>query len=305
MGETNSKNFFFFFYIVIIVTVAVGVQDRPTTAPQDIVPWVSDFKTVGNPNFTSAISAVSSLVFAFSGTPAFFSIVSEMREPRQFPRALIACQTGVTSLYIVVGCVLYYYCGSYVASPALGSAGVTMKKICYGFALPSLIVSTGLVIHVCVPLLGEDAHESLTEKQLPSKYILLWFLRGSKHLTANTVIHWVCWLGCTCSISVIAYIIASAIPVFDDLVSLVGALLGTLMCFQPMGGMWLYDHWRAGRDTKKPKWIFMVCWSSFVILVGTFLMVGGTYGCVVSIIDSYNASGGSSAWSCADNSNSV
>lgn len=49
----------------------------------------------------------------------------------------------------------------------------------------------------------------------------------------------------------------------------------------------------------------MVTWSVFVIVSGTFLMIGGTYGSVVSIIDSYKEDGGSAAWSCADNSNSV
>jgi hypothetical protein len=44
--------------------------------------------------------------------------------------------------------VVYYYAGSYVASPALGSAGVLMKRICYGLVLPGLIVSTLLYIHV-------------------------------------------------------------------------------------------------------------------------------------------------------------
>lgn len=100
----------------------------------------------------------------------------------------------------------------------------------------------------------------------------------------------------------IAYIIASAIPVFGGLVSLIGALLGTLMSFQPMGCMWLYDNWKAER---KLKWKLMVCWSVFVVVSGTFLMVAGTYGSVISIINSYKASGGSAPWSCADNSNSV
>lgn len=102
--------------------------------------------------------------------------------------------------------------------------------------------------------------------------------------------------------TVIAYIIASAIPVFDGLVSLIGALLGTLMCFQPMGLMWLYDNW----GQKKSNWWWtMVVWSIFVIVLGTFLTVAGTYGSVVSIIDTYRSSGGSASFSCADNSNSV
>lgn len=141
--------------------------------------------------------------------------------------------------------------------------------------------------------------------QFPAKYMLLWILRGSRHLTNNSPIHWASWLGCTGTITVIAYVIASAIPVFDDLVSLVGALLGCLLSFQPMGGMWLYDNWHEGKVEKKPRWIMMVCWACFVILVGTFLQVGGTYGSILSIMDSYSKSGGSAAWSCADNSNSV
>lgn len=125
-------------------------------------------------------------------------------------------------------------------------------------------------------------------------------LQGSRHLVANTMVHWSVWLGCTFGTSIVAYIIASAIPVFSDLVSLVGALLGTPMCFQPMAGMWLYDNWsRSKRDWK---WTAMVCWCGFVILAGTFLMIAGTYGSVISIIDDYKESGGSAAWSCADNS---
>jgi hypothetical protein len=116
------------------------------------------------------------------------------------------------------------------------------------------------------------------------------------------MVHWVAWLGCTFGVALIAYIIASSIPVFSDLVSLVGALLGTPMCFQPMGGMWLYDNWSKGKSHRSLKWTLMVCWCISVIIAGTFLMVGGTYGSVVSIIDSYKESGGSAAWSCADNS---
>jgi amino acid permease len=132
---------------VFTVTVAVGVQDRPAAAPQD-GPFISDYHITNAPTFTKAISAISSLVFAYAGTPAFFSIVSEMRDPKEYTKALIVCQSIVTVTYITIGVVVYYYCGSYVASPALGSAGVLLKKICYGLALPGLIVTTLLVTHV-------------------------------------------------------------------------------------------------------------------------------------------------------------
>lgn len=71
-----------------------------------------------------------------------------MKDPRYYTRALLVCQSSLTSIYITIGTVIYYYCGSYVASPALGSAGTLIKKIAYGIALPGLIVSTILVLHV-------------------------------------------------------------------------------------------------------------------------------------------------------------
>lgn len=131
------------------------------------------------------------------------------------------------------------------------------------------------------------------------------FLRGSKHLTANTVTHWAVWLGCTIGVTLCAYIISSAIPVFDGLVSLIGALLGTALCFQPFGCMWLYDNWGRGRQAPTVRWGLMCAWSVFIIVSGMFMTVAGTYGSVLSIMETYKESGGSAAWSCADNSNSV
>lgn len=69
--------------------------------------------------------------------------------------------------------------------------------------------------------------------------------------------------------------------------------------------MWLYDNWQGGKSGKGVWWMIMVCWSVFVIASGCFLMIGGTYGSIVGIIDTYKAEGGSAAFSCADNSNSV
>lgn len=86
--------------------------------------------------------------------------------------------------------------------------------------------------------------------------------------------------------------------------SLIGALLGTLMCFQPYGCFWLFDNWTKGKKDKTFKWCFMVGWSVFVIVSGTFMMIAGTYGSIVGINNSLKANGGSGPWSCADNSNS-
>ncbi|KAF5654453.1 neutral amino acid permease [Fusarium heterosporum] len=271
---------------IFTVTIAVGIQDRPAAAPQT-GEWKSDWKTFGNPSFTEAISSISSLVFAYAGTPGFFSIAAEMARPEHYTRSLIVCQSGVTITYVVIGCVVYLYCGSYVASPALGSAGHLIKRIAYGISLPGLLATTVLVIHFA------------------AKYVFVRLLRGTKHLASNSAIHWGTWIACTLTTTVIAYLIASGIPVFGGLVSLIGALLGTLMSFQIYGCMWLYDNWASGRRNPNMQWYFMCGFSFFVIISGTFLMIGGTYGSIVGIMDSYKTEGGSSAFSCADNSNST
>ncbi|KAL4748353.1 hypothetical protein BDW72DRAFT_205716 [Aspergillus terricola var. indicus] len=273
------------FTAVMIVTVAVSLQERPVTAPKD-GRWISNYKLVGNPSFTQAITAVSSIVFAYAGSPGFFPIAAEMRNPSLYTRSLLICQSAITAVYIGIGTVIYYYCGSYVASPALGSAGTLIKKVAYGISLPGLVVSTVIVLHFL------------------SKYIFIRILRGSEHLTADSFTHWVTWLGCTCAITVSPYLIASGIPNFADLVSLIGALLGAFMSFQPMGCMWLYDNWRNGRDQPTLRWILLVSWSILVTTSGTFLMIAGTYGSIVSIILSSKETPGSSAWTCLDNSDS-
>ncbi|KAB8218543.1 transmembrane amino acid transporter protein-domain-containing protein [Aspergillus novoparasiticus] len=256
--------------LVMMATIAVGLQERPPTAPKGGGPWVSDYKLVGNPSFTQAIMAVSSIVFAFAGTPGFFPIAAEMRDPSYHTRSLLICQSAITSIYIAIGTVIYYSCGSYVASQALGSAGTLIMKVAYGIALPGLIASTVIVFH---------------QQWFSSKYIFIRILRGSEHLTANTFKHWATWLSCTFAITVSSYLIASGIPIFSNLVALIGALPGIFMSFQPMGGMWLYYNWKNGREQPSIKWILLSSWSILVIVSG-------------------KVTSGSSAWSCADNSNS-
>lgn len=94
------------------------------------------------------MSAISSIIFSFSGTAAFFPIAAEMRDQKHYFKAMYLCQTVVYVVYLIIGVMVYLYCGSYVASPALGSAGPFMKKVCYGLALPGLCVTMMIVCHV-------------------------------------------------------------------------------------------------------------------------------------------------------------
>lgn len=133
---------------ILIITIAVGVQDRPESAPST-GPWekkIHAFRT--DVTFLEAMGAVSTVVFAFCGTPAYFNVIGEMRNPKRFNQALYCAQSVNTAVYLTIGIVVYYYCGQYLSNPALGSAGVLIKKISYGIALPGLFVGCILYTHV-------------------------------------------------------------------------------------------------------------------------------------------------------------
>lgn len=64
--------------------------------------------------------------------------MAELRDPRDFPKALCMLQGIDISLYIIAAVVIYRYAGADVASPALGSAGPVISKVAYGIALPTV-----------------------------------------------------------------------------------------------------------------------------------------------------------------------
>lgn len=117
----------------------------------------------------------------------------------------------MTAFYIVVGVVLYTYANPFIASPALGTAGVLVKRISYGIALPGLFFTAIIYNH------------------LAAKFIFVRVLRGSHHLNHPTAKHWAVWLSCTGACLLFSYVVAEAIPVFSGLVGLVSALFGTMM----------------------------------------------------------------------------
>jgi len=136
-----------------------------------------------------------------------------------------------------------------------------------------------------------------------SKYLFVRFLRGSRHLQANTVVHWATWLGCTFGLASISFILAEAIPIFNYLLALTGSI-----CFAPLalmlpGWLWLFDHgdWRRGNFGEMVA--YWLHWA--LILLGIFLCIGGTYGVVQEIIDAYAAGTIGGIFSCADNSGST
>ncbi|TXT10607.1 hypothetical protein VHUM_02112 [Vanrija humicola] len=270
---------------VITLAAAVGRQERPAAAPVS-GPWDKGLKVVNNPTFAQAIAGVSTILFSYGATPMFWNIASEMRDPRAFNKAMVSSMSIITVLYLVIGGVVYGYCGQYVSSPALGSAGALMKKVSYGLALPALVATLTVFAHCA------------------GKHWFVLILKGSPHMTSNSPTHFLTWFGCMFGNIVLGYIIASAIPNFGSIISLVGSVIIPTVAIWPYIFLWWHDNWRFASAEERRQWwrraelaLNILC-----CLLGLFITVAGTYGSVLDVIDS-SAAGG--PWSCKDNSNSV
>ena len=164
----------------MIVVIAVTIPARPAAAPQ-----MGDFDLgfaalpPSTTTFAAAWAAALAIFSSSANTSGFVPVISEMRHPEDYFKSLYACMTWITSSYMALGLTVYAYCGKWVSSPALGSAGPTIKVIAYGVAIPGMIASAMICVHVA------------------AKSVFVRILRNTHHLTSNTKTHWAVWLGCT------------------------------------------------------------------------------------------------------------
>lgn len=89
-------------------------------------------------SFSQAFLSVTNIIFAYAGHVAFFSFISEFRDPTEFPKALFLLQAIDVTMYLVVAIVVYRYTGTSVSSPALSSTSNVVMKVAYGIALPTV-----------------------------------------------------------------------------------------------------------------------------------------------------------------------
>ncbi|KAL6812001.1 neutral amino acid transporter-like protein [Trichoderma sp. SZMC 28015] len=271
------------FVAVLIVVIGVTRLDRPAAAPQT-GDFDLGFHAIGSPTFVAGVTAAATIFCSSAATSAFLPVISEMKKPKDYPKAVYLSMTIVTTSYLAFSLVMYRWCGQWIASPSLGSAGPVIKKVAYGVGIIGLCVSACLYVHI------------------GSKYLFVRVLRNSPHLQLNSVIHWATWFSITAGVSAVSFVVASGIPIFNYILALAGSL-----CFAPLAislpaYLWLHDHrdWRVGGLLKTAAWT----WNAFLVLVGAFMTVGATYGVIQEIINAYADGTIGSAFSCADNSNS-
>ncbi|GAA95855.1 uncharacterized protein L969DRAFT_88698 [Mixia osmundae IAM 14324] len=273
---------FFMAIALLLALILAGVESAPAmyTGAENIK-HVGGFAHSGT-TFVVGFSAVLNIIYTFVGQILIPSYVSEMREPRDFKKALWIVTIFEIVLYGVGGSVIYYYVGSdLIVSPAYGALQSKYAKIVAGFTLPT-IIAVGIVYSV-----------------ITSRFILFRIFEASSiHRRAHTVKGWVVWTGIVITLWAFAFIIAGAVPFFSDLLSLLSSLFDSFFGF--IFWAFAYKSLNKGNLWSSPARIATTVFYIFVLLTGLFMLTAGTYASAESIKASYSDGTVSSPFSCAN-----
>ncbi|KAJ6172157.1 Amino acid transporter transmembrane [Penicillium chermesinum] len=196
---------------VLITMIALGIESPG-----------SGVVAVAHTNLYHGFSAVTNIVFAFCSHGAFFGLMAELRNPRDFTKSLCLLQGLDVSLYLIAAVVIYRYAGDGVVSPALGSASPVVAKVAYGIALPTIIIAGVINGHVAF------------------KYVYVRIYRGTDRMHKRDWVAVGSWVGIALGLWVLAWVISSAIPVFSNLLSLITALFASWFSFGLPAIFWLF-----------------------------------------------------------------
>lgn len=217
------------------------------------------------------------------------SFIAEMKEPKDFPKALWAVTIAEIILFSLVGSVIYAYTGTnYNTAPAFGSLGNELYlKVSFSFMIPTLI------------FLG------VLYASISSRFVFFRIFQGSRHMTSNTVVGWSAWAAILAVTWVFAFIIAEVIPFFSDLLSLMSSLFDSFFGFIFWGVAYLrmrrVDHGPNFWSTRGFKGWCGTIVNIILIAIGLFFLSGGTYASVQSIINGYKGDSFGGPFTCAYN----
>jgi hypothetical protein len=199
------------FIALMVATIGSAVSHRPALAD----PGHNIAMPAKETTFVVAMSAFLNIAYAMIGQVTIPSFIAEMREPRDFWKALVVVTVAEVLLFSLEGCVIYGTSNNpSIVSPAFGSLGNTAWK----YVSFSLMVPTIIFVGVLYA-------------SLSARFIFFRLFHASKHKANHTVLGWLSWTGILAVSWILAFLIAEVIPFFSDLLSIVGSLFDSFFGF--------------------------------------------------------------------------
>jgi hypothetical protein len=300
LSKLATFSAFFTFISVLLAAIFAGIEAHPANYNPDPnyvdpvtgihggEPIVTAIPISGT-TYVAGMSAFLNISYTFIGQITLPSFIAEMKNPKDFPKALWAVTICEILVFGIVGAVIYAYTGNqYNTAPAFGSLGNEVyKKVSFSFMIPTLIFLGVLYASVS------------------ARFIFFRIFEGTRHKTSHTVVGWTAWGGILAATWLGAFIIAEVIPFFSDLLSLMSSLFDSFFGFI----FWGVTYIRMRRVDGGVNWLHeqslygysMLALNVIIIIIGFYFLTAGTYTSVQSIIDSYAAGTVGGVFTCASN----
>ncbi|KAI0343711.1 hypothetical protein BDW22DRAFT_1356239 [Trametopsis cervina] len=264
---------------VLLAIIFSGIQDHPFGYIAGQEPLVTRLPVPGT-TYVAGMSAFLNITYTFVGQITLPSFIAEMKNPKDFPKALWAVTIAEIIVFTLCGALMYHFVGNqYMTAPAFGSLQPVYKKIAFSFAIPTIVFLGSLYSSVS------------------ARFVFFRLFRDSKHRHSNTVVGWATWCGIVAATWVAAFIIAEVIPFFSDMLSLMSSLFDGWFGFI-FWGMAYLTLYPGAKKWAGPWRSAETLLNYFIIVFGFYILIAGSYASVKSIIIDFN---GQQVFSCVNN----
>ncbi|KAF4308929.1 putative neutral amino acid protein [Botryosphaeria dothidea] len=290
LAKLATASAFFTFISVLLATIFKAIEPHPAGYDPETLgePIVLAIPAAGT-SFVAGMNAFMNISYTFIGQITIPSFIAEMKNPKDFPKALWAVTIAEVIVFSLVGAIVYAYTGTqYITAPAFGSiSNEVYKKVSFSFMIPTIIFLGVLYASVS------------------ARFVFFRLFHDSRHMGNHTVVGWASWALILACLWVVAFIIAEVIPFFSDLLSLMSALFDSFFGFI----FWGVAYIRMRKADYGPDFYKIRGWKGpvgfvfnvILIAIGLLFLSGGTYAVVKSIIQGYEEDTFGGAFSCATN----
>ncbi len=268
---------------LLLILIFSSIQGKnPYGMPEGASVTISAFAPAGT-TFVQGFSAFLNIAFLWIGQICYPTFIAEMKDPREFPKALYALTVAEFTVFSLVGIWVYALNGQFSGAPAVVVLKPVFKKIAFAFVFPTTII-IGVIY-------GSVA----------SKLLFARFFAGTRHYDHHTVVGWVGWTSIVFATWFIGFVIGEAVPFFGDFLSLCSALFDSYIGFI----LWAAAYWKLNQGNLwvnrsllgKAESLFNL----LLVPFGLFMLGPGLYASVESIRASYRDGYIKSPFTCASN----
>lgn len=247
---------------IFITIVATGIRAGQAPGGLAAVQWSAWPKE--DLTLAEAFIAITNIVFAYSYALCQFSFMDEMHTPKDYDKAILTLGFFEIFLYTLTGALVYSFVGPDVQSPALLSAGPLVSKVAFGVALPVIFISGSINTVVVARYL----HQRMFARSI-IRYV-------------NTPMGWATWIGLDAVLTLLAWVVASAIPFFADLLAICSSLFISGFTFYFPAIMWFMlirdGPWFRGKN------LALSAANALNLVVGLTVLGVGTYASIQDIV---------------------